>query len=210
LSSLADQLEVRELSTAACFGAFSTLYLTYISSANDAQKRASGIFVSRQSDSSLRFCTISQQVPANCVLLHDSILSSNVSCIAFIGIGCRSVSTNPGLVLLLSIVTPSSCVFQLNTFDYFLGPYWKTRAGSIFIERVFDLQSPDKSRPMSIAMGDCLYLTERMSPSEILSDNEIYVKFSFQQNLHTIIARNLHTSLAIPRTLSCLSPDPAS
>jgi hypothetical protein len=50
----------------------------------------------------------------------------------------------------------------------------------MFIERLFDVESLDRSRSVSIGMNDDLHLTQPMSLSEILFDNEIKITFSFQ------------------------------
>ena len=91
------------------------------SSANYAEVAGSAFHFFQHFNLSLHFCTFSRNAPANCLFFSDYIINSDISCVVVLNNSCQSHVTYPGLIFVLSTLAMSNCVFQSNTFDYFLG-----------------------------------------------------------------------------------------
>jgi hypothetical protein len=73
---------------------------------------------------------------------------------------CQSHFFWPGFIFLLSPLTLLSCVFQGNTFDYFIGG-WPSNPYAIgFINCVFDIESLNRTGPVSFSTTGCVYETQ--------------------------------------------------
>jgi hypothetical protein len=89
--------------------------------------------------------------------LSNNIINSDISCVALTNNSCRSYFNRPGLILLLSTVAMSNCVFLSNRFDYFIGAISSFTGNITFISCVFDVQSLNKTLSISLSTIDCTY-----------------------------------------------------
>jgi hypothetical protein len=134
-STASGWLDVSEISCLSSSSGFDSIFMRFMmypsgstsvveslnSSANDAFFSGSGLREDGHFHLSMHFCAFSRNLPANCVELV-TIISSNVTCLAFTNNSCQSHVNLPGL-LYSSLPLLSDCVFQANVFDYFIaGP----------------------------------------------------------------------------------------
>jgi hypothetical protein len=123
------------------------------SSANYAEEGGSAFHAYKHFKLSLHFCTFSRNAPANCLFFSNYIMNSDISCVALLNNSCQSYSEYPGLIFLLSTLAMSNCVFQLNTFDYFLGGDYIIT----FVNCVFDVPSLNKTESVSFSATIYIY-----------------------------------------------------
>jgi hypothetical protein len=113
------------------------------STANDASSFASGFYIEQHFTLSLHFCVFSQNRAANCLFFSEGILNNDISCLVLFNNFCRLDSdsrVHPGLICLSSAITFSSCVFQSNTFDYFVAAEAQYAGTAVFVNCVSDIQ----------------------------------------------------------------------
>jgi hypothetical protein len=91
--------------------------------------------------------------PGNCVLFTASNLVSDISCFALINNTCASHSGYPGLLFLRPAVVMTSCVFQANHFDYFLGTDEQIN-NVTFVRCIFD-NAPNITKNISFTLSGC-------------------------------------------------------
>jgi hypothetical protein len=106
---------------------------------------------------SLHFCTFSRNAPANCLFFSNGIMNSDISCVALTNNSCQSDPEDPGLIYVLSTVAMSNCVFQSNTFDYFLGSSRPSGGDITFINCVFDFPSLNETGSVSFTVANYIY-----------------------------------------------------
>jgi hypothetical protein len=130
------------------------------SSANDAGQGGSAFESYSHFNLSLHFCTFSRNSPANHLFVDWAVRNSDTSCVALTNNSCQSDSGYRGLIFVLSTLAMSSCVFQLNTFNYFLGAGSSSSGNITFANCVFDFQSLNKTHSVSFSTTDYTYNTQ--------------------------------------------------
>jgi hypothetical protein len=180
----AGSIEVRDVVAVSCrcsagitFGCYCGLYSSGSTtrvesvnlSANYAGQAASALHVFQHFKLSLHFCLFSRNAPASCLFFGDYIMNSDISCVALTNNSCQSYPDDPGLLQVLSIVAMSYCVFQSNTYDYFLGRSIPEVGSITNINCVFDLQSLNKTLYASFSTTDCTYKAQPTSLPECRS-----------------------------------------
>jgi hypothetical protein len=129
-------------------------------SANYAHKLGSAFYFWQHFNLSLHFCTFSGDAPANCLFFGNDIASSYISCLSLTNNSCQSDPEFPGFICVSSPLTLLSCVFQGNTFDYFLGSSTSDSSAIGFINCVFDIESLNRTGTVSFSTTGCVYETQ--------------------------------------------------
>jgi hypothetical protein len=168
-------LETRDLSIAcgssSSWGTISFLYSsaassnpTRLDSVNSSENSASGgafgsgLGAETHSNLSLRFCTLARNTQSCCLFFGVDVLSHGISCVAMVNNSCTSEDSWPGLINVGSDLTLSRCVFQSNTFDYFLGTHSSVTHVITFVNCVFDAEL-NMTHSVSFSTTNCVYET---------------------------------------------------
>jgi hypothetical protein len=127
-------------------------------SLNWATEHGSGLYVCCHSPLSFQFCTFWSNGDRNCLVFADGIENSDISCLGVINNSCQSSDRRPGLLHLDSMITFYGCIFQLNTFDYFVGSVSDAINDTevTFIDCVFDFEELNTTRSISISTTNCV------------------------------------------------------
>jgi hypothetical protein len=162
------------------------------SSANSATDWGSGMFLGNHYRLAFRFSVFTRDGPSSCVLLSALDVTGDISCLALVNDTCTSKSDHPGLLFVRPTVTMTSCVFQSNHFDYFLGTDQRTSHVS-FVRCVFD-GAPNKTNSISFAQSNCTFVIAPTIPAECT----------------TRTAPPTRTATTPPRTRPATTPPPTS
>jgi hypothetical protein len=168
------RLYVRECSATFCrsgrdtfclgFYTYSTGLMSYLhltnASANWAMVGGTAASLSGQVSLSLRFCQFAGNVRGNCLKLSD-ILDNDILCLEIVNNTCISTATRyMGLLVVIGYeATFTSCVFQMNVYDAFVGGGETTVT---FVGCILDgqpLNATDGS--MAVVTASCVYELSR-------------------------------------------------
>jgi hypothetical protein len=173
-SSLTGSLEVRRSSATSCSGSSATLEVqcatytsgstTYIvslnSSSNQATRFGSGLLSRSQFNLAFWFSFFSGNGRGGCLTFFSSIQNNDIYCLMLVGNSCTSDTSDPGFILADSTIVMSSCVFQSNTFDYFVGSEGSYAESVTFIDCVFGFETINKTRSVTVTSTSCTVVAQ--------------------------------------------------
>jgi hypothetical protein len=188
-STVSNRLNIQDASAVSCtcthmvlflacdFGsAGNTTTVDYLnSSLNRVSSWASGICAESHYVLSLHFSTFWRNTAGNCLYFPEKIVNNNISCLTVVNNSCVSERWHPGLLYAKVVLTFSDTVFQLNSFDYFLGtdvdaPNAGAYPEVAFINCVFSDETLSGTNPISFWQTRCTIAAELTSVPECLGD----------------------------------------
>jgi hypothetical protein len=152
-------LDVRDSAAIACtagshtisLGSGTTLVESLNSTTNEALERASGIGMLHHIKIAIAFCYFSANDHADCLVFELDIRAGDVSCLSVANNSCAGHC----LISARSTLTLADCIFQRNTFAYFVGG--GARGSVSFVHCIFDVRALNATLAVSLATTRCVY-----------------------------------------------------
>jgi hypothetical protein len=131
------------------------------SSGNTGSVSGSGIYLCFIYNLSFKFSTFVKNSPTSTIFFDWHLVNSDISCLALNNNSCPKSGRYPGLIYIEANVTISSSVFQGNSYDYFLGTYYREVGTIAFVKCVFDVPELNTTAAVTFSTSDCVVQKEK-------------------------------------------------
>jgi hypothetical protein len=130
------------------------------SSGNSASDCGSGFYATNHFFLRFYYCQLIGNARRNCITLSSNIEAFDGRCVIIANTTCKSNDHCPGLIFCDSDAVFRDCVFQGNTFDFWIGTFAGDQVTAVFVGCVTDADWAPATNSVAVSSVNCTNKTQ--------------------------------------------------